>query len=239
MLNTIPFDQLTTIVMDVEGTTTSIDFVHQTLFPYSNQKMNEFVHDPQNRSLIRSIEPELWATLREEGEFEIEEEQRLNTVALTLLKWIQEDRKHPSLKKIQGYIWEFGYKCGDLKGHIYSDVPEAFQRWRDKGLSLGIYSSGSVLAQKLLFKHSDYGDLTPCLDFHFDTSVGGKREVNSYRKIAEARAESPSQMLFLSDIPEELLAARSAGFWALQIVREGTVLHPDFQSQHAFDFSFF
>lgn len=180
------------ILMDVEGTTTSIRFVHDTLFPYSYEKMDSYI--------------------AEHPEVGVSSDQ--------LKAWIKADKKEPILKSVQGKIWEEGYKNGELKGHIYSDVPKAFERWLDSGLKLGIYSSGSVLAQKLLFKHSDFGDLDQYISANFDTSVGHKREKASYENIAQKLKFAPNEILFLSDIEEELDAAAAAGFQVARLLRD-------------------
>ncbi len=183
------------VLMDVEGTTTSIRFVHDVLFPYSLEKIDDPV----------------------------------------MKQWIREDRKEPALKKLQGEIWQAGYESGDLRGHVYADVPRAFRRWKERGLRLGIYSSGSVLAQKLLFKHSVFGDLTGFLTDHFDTKVGHKREPASYETIAREAGLPPSEILFLSDIAEELAAAKKSGFLVTQIVREGAAGSPEFEQKESFE----
>src|SRR5690606_47121 len=127
---------------------------------------------------------------------------KLEVTSATLKEWITNDKKDPLLKKIQGEIWQTGYENGELKGHIYPDVPEAFKRWLAKGLKLGIYSSGSILAQKLLFKYSVFGDLDQYISANFDTSVGPKREVQSYHNIAKELGLAAKEILFLSDIEE-------------------------------------
>tara|TARA_R110000868_G_scaffold117600_6_gene312262 strand:- start:7932 stop:8546 length:615 start_codon:yes stop_codon:yes gene_type:complete len=175
------------ILMDVEGTTTSIRFVHDTLFPYAYSKIDSFV----------AAHPQIVS--------------ELDMPAETLKRWIKEDKKEPLLKKVQGLIWEAGYKSGELKGHLYDDVPLAFKRWIDQGMKLGIYSSGSVLAQKLLYKYSVFGDMDQWISANFDTGVGHKRDKSSYDNIVAELKLSPSEILFLSDIEEELDAAQAAG----------------------------
>jgi enolase-phosphatase E1 len=206
-----------TIVLDVEGTTTSIDFVHKELFPYSYEKMDDYLNDnKQNPELIKTLEL-VQSTALSENNLKIEQKD----CGLLLKKWIKEDRKHPALKKIQGFIWQKGYESGEVKGHVYEDVPKCFKEWFSLGYKIGIYSSGSVLAQKLLFKYSVYGDLTPYLSFHFDTSVGSKRETQSYYNILESL--NISSAYFLSDIKEELAAAKLAGFKVFQVTRENNL----------------
>jgi enolase-phosphatase E1 len=184
------------ILMDIEGTTSSIDFVHQELFPYSYERMDNYLKDhPEIKA-----EPAL------------------------LKQWIKEDKKEPLLKKVQGFIWQEGYEKGEIKGHVYDDVLPSFKLWKKLGLNLGIYSSGSVLAQKLLFKYSKDGDLTPYLSAYFDTQVGAKRETTSYLNIASVLKLKAENIFFLSDIKEELDAAAKAGFKVGQIIRKDNVI---------------
>lgn len=203
------------ILMDVEGTTTSISFVHDTLFPYSTKRLKDYIESHLSSPSVQEVLLKTQSTVREE------EDINLNREALVekLLEWIRIDRKHGALKKLQGLIWNEGYTKGDIKGHVYEDVPPVLNEWKTQGLELGIYSSGSVEAQKDLFGHSVYGDLAPLFSHHFDTEVGAKREAQSYKNILEILNVKPEDVLFLSDITEELDAAKSAGMQTMQIVR--------------------
>ncbi len=206
------------ILMDIEGTTTAIDFVHRTLFPYARTHMAEFL-------AAAGVDPEVAAALAETAATMIDEGASSTSpeaLLATLMSWIDQDRKHPALKRLQGMIWARGYREGHYQAHLYDDVRPAWDAWRARGLSLGIYSSGSVQAQKLLFGHTPEGDLTPYLSHYFDTAVGHKREAESYRRIAAALALAPERVLFLSDIPEELDAAREVGMATTQLLRPGT-----------------
>jgi enolase-phosphatase E1 len=140
----------------------------------------------------------------------------------TLLEWIRTDRKHPALKKLQGYIWEEGYQIGSYQGHIYPDAYENIRNWLQQGLQLGIYSSGSVKAQQLLFGYSSYGNLNNLFAFNFDTSVGSKKEAMSYQRICHEVALPPEEIVFLSDSVEELIAAREANYNIIQIQRDAS-----------------
>jgi enolase-phosphatase E1 len=191
------------VLVDVEGTTTSIDFVRDVLFPYSLDRLDALL-------AARASDAEVKALIKECGGVE-------GVKAL-----IREDRKHPALKRLQGLIWRAGYESGELKGHVYDDVPGALARWRERGLGVGVYSSGSVLAQRLLFGHSTHGDLNVFFSHNFDASVGPKREARSYAAIAAALGLSPADVLFLSDAPEELAAAKAAGFSVRRVVRDGS-----------------
>lgn len=205
-------------LFDIEGTTTDINFVHQVLFPYSYEKMEPFILSNQSHPLVKKIIEGVQQTVEEENQKKIS----LKEVIEQLKNWIKQDRKHPSLKEIQGLIWDEGYAKEEFKGHLYPDVKPFFQRALNTGRKIGIYSSGSVHAQKLIFGHSVEGDLTQMISFFFDTKVGGKREESSYRNIALLTDLAPSEIHFFSDIPEELEAAQTSGFKVTQLLRPGT-----------------
>lgn len=191
------------ILLDIEGTTSSLSFVADTLFPFARRHLAAYV----------AANPEAVAPILAEVPGD-------DPVA-TLLEWIDEDRKATPLKTIQGMIWAVGYATGDLDGHVYPDTPEAMRRWRDRGIGVHIYSSGSVEAQKLIFGNSLAGDLTPLIGRYFDTLTGPKRAADSYSKIAAALDLPPEDVLFVSDVQAEIDAARAAGMAALLIDREG------------------
>ncbi len=200
------------ILTDIEGTTSSIDFVHQTLFPYARAHLRRFLVAHGNETAVRR---ELAEVAHLEGR-----ELTPEAAAQVLEKWIAEDRKATPLKALQGMIWRQGYESGELKGHVYDDTPEFLRAWHDRGLRLYVYSSGSVDAQKLIFGHTAFGDLTPLFSGYFDTRVGGKREAQSYRTILRDTGLSGPDMLFLSDVVEELDAARAAGMKTCQLLRD-------------------
>ena len=137
-----------------------------------------------------------------------------------LHQWSVEDRKITPLKTLQGVLWDTGYRNGSLKGHVYADVPQRLKTWKESGLQLAVFSSGSVPAQKLIFGFSVAGDLTPYFSAYFDTKTGGKRETATYTKIAESMQVAPNEILFLSDIKEELEAAKESGLQTIQLLRE-------------------
>ena len=211
------------ILTDVEGTTTSISFVHNTLFPFSKERLKEFVHKNISKPEIQEILRQTIQTARTETQRDINNEEACDQ----LLYWIETDRKHPALKSLQGLIWEGGYVAGEIKGHVYEDVESAFKIWTDKGISVGVYSSGSVKAQQLIFEYSTAGNLRPYLSNHFDTAVGNKREIDSYKNICRELNFPAEEILFLSDIKEELDAARSAGMKTIQLVRQKDVVTGD------------
>lgn len=203
------------IVTDIEGTTSSIDFVHQSLFPYARQHMRAFLRAQAGNDEVQ----------RQLAEVERQENRDLSLgeAADVLEQWIAEDRKYTPLKALQGMIWRQGYEAGELKGHVYPDTPEALRRWRGEGRRLYVYSSGSEEAQRLIFGYSDAGDLTPLFSGYFDTRIGGKREAASYRNILKQISLPGEEVLFLSDIGEELDAAQAAGMKTCQLLRDERV----------------
>src|SRR3989344_4843748 len=203
------------IVTDIEGTTSSLSFVKDVLFPYSQKHMAEFVRiHAQDPAVRRELDEVRRLSGKNLSEAEVIEQ---------LIRWIQEDKKITPLKSLQGMIWEDGYKKGDFKGHMYEDAVRHLRKWKQAGIRLYVFSSGSVQAQKLLFAHTEYGDLTPLFSSYFDTHIGNKREADSYRKIAESIATTPEDILFLSDIKEELDAARAAGTRTIWLARDWRV----------------
>lgn len=200
------------IVTDIEGTTSDIRFVHNVLFPYARERLPAFLNAQQYIEPVKTI----LDNVREE----IAQPDATTADLLdTLLQFMDEDRKSTPLKALQGIIWRDGYVNGDFTGHLYPDVLPALEKWKAKGIDLYVYSSGSVAAQKLLFGYSDEGDITHLFSGYFDTLVGAKREVQSYRNIAEQLGVPPVHILFLSDIHQELDAAEEAGFRTVQLIR--------------------
>lgn len=208
------------ILTDVEGTTTSISFVHEVLFPFAKKRLKDFVAENSSKKEVLESLALTKATVWDENQKKINDEEAVEQ----LLTWIAEDRKHPALKSLQGYIWEEGYASGSIKGHVYEDVPMALKIWSEAGLKLGVYSSGSVKAQHLIFEYSTAGNLRSYFSNHFDTAVGHKREKQSYENIAHQLKLPADQILFLSDIKEELDAAQEAGMKTVQLVRLENVI---------------
>ena len=204
--------EIRAIVTDIEGTTSSISFVRDVLFPYARKRLPAFVETHGDRPEVQHW---LHEAAREAG---LVEASRQEIIEL-LLQWIDQDRKSTALKALQGMIWKDGYEAGSYRAHIYPEVAARLRHWRAEGLRLYVYSSGSVPAQQLFFRHSEAGDLTPLFAGYFDTETGPKRETGSYRRIAEAIDEQPRHLLFLSDIVEELDAAQAAGFHTGWLVR--------------------
>ncbi len=216
------------IVLDIEGTTTPIDFVYGTLFPFARARVEQFLRANRERADTRA---DLEALRREHATeqpapdlppWRDDSAEARRQSAVAYLHWLMDhDRKFTALKSLQGKIWEAGYLSGELRGMVYADVQPAFARWRAQNKDICIFSSGSVLAQKLLFANSTAGDLTPFLCAYFDTSTGPKQDEQSYRRIAAALRLAPGEMLFLSDVVPELDAARRAGMGTLLCVRPG------------------
>jgi enolase-phosphatase E1 len=200
------------ILTDVEGTTSAISFVKNVLFPYAREHMAGFVatheDDPQVRELL--AETCRMASHDFDADFAVQQ----------LIQWTDEDRKAPPLKAIQGMILELGYKNGDFTGHLYEDAYHGLKRWHEQGIKLYVFSSGSVQAQKLLFGLTAWGDLTPWFSGHFDTRTGAKQESVSYHAIAEHIGLPAEEILFLSDVEAELVAARETGMQGRLLARE-------------------
>lgn len=208
------------ILLDIEGTTTPIDFVHKTLFPFAKQRIGKYVE-----THFRALSDEINALVDEsskDGSYTVPvDPTEPGSVSAYLKHLIDQDRKSTPLKSIEGKIWKAGYESGELKSIVFDDIPPAFKRWNEAGKTIAIYSSGSVLAQQLLFRYTDHGDLTALISDYFDTNIGGKREAESYRKIALVLGVEPGEILFVSDIVAELDAADAAGMKAALSVRAG------------------
>ena len=191
------------VLTDIEGTTSAISFVKDVLFPFARAALPAFVREhgqePDVRQWLDRVAAESGGVCQDEMIVEV------------LQGWIDEDRKHPALKALQGMIWLEGYREGEFQAHVYPDAAQALRQWHANGHRLAVYSSGSVPAQKLLFGHSTEGDLSALFSGWFDTAVGGKREVQSYRNIVGQLDLAAHDVVFLSDIVEELDAAREAG----------------------------
>jgi enolase-phosphatase E1 len=199
------------ILTDIEGTTSSISFVKDVLFPYARRALPAFVRargrEPEVRKWLDTVAAENGGICSDD------------VIVEMLQGWIDQDRKHTALKALQGMIWDDGYRSADFTAHMYPDAAQALPQWHQAGHALAVFSSGSVAAQKLLFGHSDAGDLAPLFDAFFDTEIGHKREAGSYRRIADTLGRAPGQIMFLSDVVEELDAARDAGLRTILVDR--------------------
>jgi enolase-phosphatase E1 len=214
------------VLVDVEGTTSTIAFVHDVLFPYADEHLDAFVAAHRN-------EPDVAQAMLDAARLAgVEPDTDDATVLAHLHAWIAQDRKATPLKTLQGLIWAEGYERTGLRGHVYPDAAAGLRRWHAAGLRLYVYSSGSVEAQRVLFANSAQGDLSPLFSGNFDTTVGGKREASSYRVIAEVIGVPPRDVVFLSDVDAELDAARGAGMQTVRLLRPAdtpagaTTTHP-------------
>lgn len=212
------FEGVNYVLTDIEGTTTSVKFVYEQLFPYFRSHIGDL------KSMVQQadVQEAFRQTVKLSFDLEGRKIHSIDDIINTLYRWSEEDRKITPLKTVQGILWENGYQKGELKGHVYADVLPALEQWKSHGIQMGVFSSGSVAAQKLIFGYSELGDLTPFFSHYFDTTTGGKKETETYPKIAEAVDCLPGEMLFLSDIVDELIAADAAGFQTAQLVRPGT-----------------
>lgn len=190
------------IVTDIEGTTSAIAHVHDVLFPYSRSRIQEWVRRPEAADVVREVAADP------------------DEAAAILVGWIDADVKATPLKTLQGLIWAEGYACGALTAHVYDDVPPVLARWTSSGVPVYVYSSGSELAQRLWFRHTQHGDLLGHFAGHYDTvSAGPKREVGSYQAIAKSIGVEPAELTFLSDVAAELDAAAQAGWHTIGVSR--------------------
>jgi enolase-phosphatase E1 len=225
----LPFDftSIRAILLDIEGTTTPIDFVFKTLFPFAAEHVEEFLREYSSNSEVQQLITELrstWSGAASSGApvwIESTPQEKLASASAYVRWLIARDSKITPLKTLQGKIWEQGFRCGALKGEVYRDVAPAFTRWRQQGRRIAIFSSGSVLAQKLLFAHSSAGDLSSHIEAYFDTTTGPKREVESYKKIVAALQLRTEQVLFISDVAAELDAAQRAHVQTTLCLRPG------------------
>jgi enolase-phosphatase E1 len=216
------------ILLDIEGTTTPMAFVTEVLFPYARAHLRQHLEHHASRPEYAGIVTALREAHRLDAQsadpppaWDEAAGTRLEAV-VRYVEWLMDrDRKSTPLKALQGRIWEEGYRRGELRGAVFEDVPRALAAWQRARVPVSIFSSGSVLAQQLLFRHSSAGDLSGFISGHFDTTVGPKIAADSYRRIAAAVGTPPDSILFISDVTRELDAARAAGFQTCLAVRPG------------------
>ena len=225
-MTTLEDPRVRVVLLDIEGTTTPSDFVSQTLFPYARRHLEQFLHKHLGDPAVRANLEQLRAEHAEDMAEGLDPPSLESTTAVEALvryvHWLMDrDRKSTGLKSLQGKIWEAGYRSGELRGEVYDDVPRALERWRSRGRDIAIFSSGSVLAQRLLFSSTQLGDLTPAIRTFFDTTAGPKREPRSYLFIATALGLSAPEILFISDVTAEIDAAQAAGMQAVLCLRPG------------------
>lgn len=229
------------VVLDIEGTTTPIAFVHDVLFSYARTHVKDYLAKHADADDVRK-DIEL---LREEHAADTRNTKQPPPLTpepdsiANYVNWLIDlDRKSTGLKSLQGKIWHEGYASGALRSQVFPDVAPAFARWRVAGLTISIFSSGSALAQQLLFAHTEAGDLTSFISSYFDTSVGKKADPESYRRIAETIGLPPGELLFISDVVSELSAARDAGMKTVLSIRPGNQPQQDadqYQTIESFD----
>lgn len=233
------------ILLDIEGTTTPIDFVTKTLFPYASRKVDSFLRENSQDQAVRTLVAELCHQQQEDTkrgfrppDWNQEEQEGEISSAAAYCRWlIEKDSKCTPLKALQGMIWQAGYANGELQGQVYPDVPRAFERWRRQKREIAIYSSGSVLAQRLLFQTTQFGDLTKFIRNYFDTNTGAKQAPESYKKIADSLGLGADGVLFISDAVKEVQAARAVGMYSLLCDRAKPSVAPAAGGEviHSFD----
>jgi enolase-phosphatase E1 len=201
------------VLVDIEGTISTIAFVHDVLFPYADAHLDEYVAAHRTDAEVAQA---MLEAARLAGEPDDADDA---TVLAQLHEWTAEDRKATPLKTLQGLIWAEGYAAGDLRAHIYPDAAAGLRRWHEAGVELYVYSSGSISAQKVLFANNSQGDLTPLFSDYFDTTIGHKREARSYTAISRAMRTPPEDIVFLSDVDAELDAAHETGMQTVRLLR--------------------
>jgi len=224
------------ILLDIEGTTSSISFVHDVMFPYARRHLRDYLEahfdEADARGVCNQIAIDAGHDSLDAWAGDADRAAVIALVAAEVERLMDGDVKATGLKALQGLIWKAGFESGEMVAHVYDDVPPALRRWRDAGLELRIYSSGSIAAQKLFFGHTEAGDLLGHFAGHYDTTIGGKKDAASYRAILADIDRDPSDVLFVSDVPAELDAARDAGLATALSIRPGngavddTVDHP-------------
>ena len=205
------------VLTDIEGTTTSIAFVKEVLFPYARAHLPGHVAAHRTDAQVRRCLDDARAAA---GDPVMSDD----AVVALLLRWLDEDQKITPLKTLQGLVWAAGYESGELKSHVYDDAVAALGVWHAAGLLLYVFSSGSIAAQRLLFGHTTHVDLTPLFSGYFDTTIGSKLEASSYRSIVRSLGLLPGDLLFLSDHAGELDAAAAAGMRTICLDRGEALL---------------
>ncbi len=225
--------------MDIEGTTSSIRFVADEMFPFARRNLAAFLEQNESNTTIMETTHEI---CREATSLGWSDTWPGNSVVSAVNFLMDRDAKTTGLKQLQGMIWESGFHSGELIAHVYDEVPGCLRKWRAQGLDLRIYSSGSVTAQKLFFGHTSAGNLLDLFTAHYDTNIGAKRETQSYAYITKDFGLPPQEIVFISDIVEELEAAAEVGLQCILSIRSENAsisnVHP-FRSIRSFDEVFF
>lgn len=227
------------IVLDIEGTTTPITFVTDVLFPYARENVGKHLnltyHTAETQEDIKLLRAQVEEDLREgvTGAVPIPhadegKEKVIAAMVSNVEAMIRADRKITALKELQGHIWRTGFECDELKAIVFEDVADALEKWHSSGIKVYIYSSGSRLAQKLLFGNTDYGDLRKYISGFFDTTIGNKKESRSYKEIKETLGvDDPAEIMFVTDVYQEAVAAKAAGLEAIISIRPGNAPLPE------------
>lgn len=215
------------ILLDVEGTTSAVAYVYDVMFPFARKGLSDFLSEHWGDPVLDGVKRLFAEDAGVEG---FDDWPALRNEAVRLM---DNDVKATGLKQLQGLIWEAGFKSGELRAHVFDDVPPALAAWRDAGLDLRVYSSGSLHAQRLFFGHTEAGDLLSYFSGHYDTTTGPKREAASYAAIAGDWGVAPAEILFLSDVTEELNAARDAGLQTALVNRPGNAEPTPVDPPHA------
>jgi enolase-phosphatase E1 len=244
----MPDANVQAILLDIEGTTTPVEFVYKILFPFARQHVREFIQQSYQSEEVQADINALKAEHSADAEkgheppywHEDSTDKQVESATRYVYWLMDQDRKSRALKSLQGKIWEGGYLSGRLRGQIYADVLPAFARWRGQQRAIHIFSSGSVLAQKLLFAHTTDGDLTGYISDYFDTTTGAKMDAASYQSISAKIGSPTAEVLFISDVTAELDAARNAGMRTALCVRPGSLEpeQPLHMAIHTFDVIF-
>ena len=217
------------IVLDIEGTTCPVNFVSQTLFPFAQKNIKAALRQRSNNIEIDALVHEAITEWRSDLDLTSQTMLRqtrqkppsTEEVEEYLQHLIRSDRKSTALKQLQGIIWEKGYSSGELRSPLFSDVRPQLDAWKRNGISLAVYSSGSIQAQKLLYAHTHEGDITDRFCHWFDTRTGHKLNQQSYKIIAQKLGVQSNQALFISDHPGECDAAQQSGMNTVFCIREG------------------
>ncbi len=211
------------ILLDIEGTTSSVSYVFEVMYPFAKEKLPEFLEKNWDSERVQAGCNQLAKDVGAGGidAWGDDPVVRRTRVVEEANKLIDNDVKATGLKELQGLIWAEGYEAGELKSHLYPDVVPALRKWKEEGLEISIFSSGSIKAQKVFFKHTECGDLSDCLSGHYDTTTGPKKEAQSYNLISSDFGVEPSRVVFLSDVVAELDAARDAGMKTILVKRPG------------------
>ena len=214
------------VLVDVEGTTSAVAYVYDVMFPFARKGIAGYVAKHWGDAAFASVRQQFAA----DAGRELATPDELTAEAIRLMDG---DVKATGLKSLQGLVWEAGFRSGELRAHVFADVPPALAAWREAGLDVRVYSSGSIHAQRLFFGHTETGDLLPYFSGNYDTTTGPKRDAASYAAIAKDWGLAQSEVLFLSDITEELNAARAAGMQTALVVRPGNAQATSADPPHA------